>query len=77
MKLLCDEAALGEAGDSAELSEYLQNYHNHYHIGREGGPDWNSAVLDHKPNLFSIWKSQDNVSHMTTSLYICSCKFTL
>jgi hypothetical protein len=63
VKLLCDEAALGEAEDCAELSEYLQTYTNHYHIGREGEPDWNSAVLDQTPNLFSIGKSQENDSY--------------
>ena len=63
VRLLCDEAAVGEAEDSAELSDYLQSYQSHYHIGREGEPDWNHAVLDQKPNLFSVGKSQDNVSH--------------
>ena len=65
VKLMCDEAALGEAEDSAELSDYLQTYQTTYHIGREGEPDWNSAVLNQTPNLFSMGKSPDNVSHYT------------
>ena len=60
VKLLCDEAALGEAGDFAELSDSLQTYQSHYHIGREGKPDWNTAVLNQIPNLFSMGKSLEN-----------------
>lgn len=67
VKLLCDETVLGDAGDCAELSDYLQTYHSEYHIGSEGEPEWNHAVLDHTPHLFSIGKSQDSVSHIHTS----------
>ena len=75
VKLLCDEAALGEAEDCAELSEYLQTYTNHSHIGREGEPDWNSAILDQTPNLFSIGKSQENVSRHTMSMHVIYIMF--
>ena len=62
MKLLCDEAALGEVGDLSELCEYLQSYHSEYHIGSEEEPEWSRAVLHDKPHLFSIGKSQYTVS---------------
>ena len=62
MKLLCDEAVLGNASDSAELMDYLQAYDTQYHIGSEGEPEWNLAILGHVPHLFSVGKSQENVS---------------
>ena len=70
VKLLCDETVWGEAGDCAELSDYLQAYQSDYHIGSEGEPEWSRAVLDHVPHLFSIGKSQDNVSLYGRSLGI-------
>ena len=62
VKLLCDETALGEADDFSELSDYLQSYHSDYYIGSEGEEEWNHAILDNRPHLFSIGKSQDTVS---------------
>lgn len=62
MKLLCDEAVLGNVSDCAELVDYLQAYDTQYHIGSEGEPEWSHAILDHVPHLFSIGKSQENVS---------------
>ena len=59
---MCDEAALGEAGEPSELSDYLQEYRSHCHIGPEGEPGWSTAVLDHTPHLFAIGKSTENVS---------------
>ena len=62
VKLLCDETVLGEAENYSELSEYLQGYESDYHIGSEEEPEWEQAILNHVPNLFSLGKSQDTVS---------------
>lgn len=62
VKLLCDEAVLGNVSDCPELLDYLQAYDTQYHIGSEGEPEWNHAILSHVPHLFSVGKSQENVS---------------
>ena len=62
VKLLCDETVLGEAENHSEFSDYLQGYESDYHIGSEEEPEWEQAILNHVPNLFSLGKSQDTVS---------------
>lgn len=67
VKLLYDEASLGEIEDHSELVEYLESYDREFFIGTETEKEWEESVLNQVPNLFSIardqkevWKCYDN-----------------
>lgn len=62
VKLMYDEACLGEISDFTELVEYLRNYDNGSFIGCEDEELWKQAVLQEVPNLFSLGYNADNVS---------------
>lgn len=59
VKLLYDEAILGEAVDNRELSDYLQEYDKEWFIGNEESKEWNEHVLAEKQHLFSIGYDQE------------------
>ena len=61
MKLMYDEACLGEASDFSELAEYLGSYDNSSFIGCEDEESWKQAVLQEVPNLFSLGYDTSNV----------------
>ena len=66
VKLLYDEAAIGEASDNEELfSDYLSNYDTDWHIGNEDDGEWADAVLSQKPHLFSMDYDQETVSEIS------------
>ena len=64
VKLLYDEAILGEASDSSELVEYLTEYDREWYIGCEEESDWRVHILDRKPHLFSLGSDQQNVEFL-------------
>lgn len=61
VKLMYDEACLGEVDNFAELVEYLRNYDNSSFIGCEDEKSWKQAVLQEVPNLFSLGYNANNV----------------
>jgi hypothetical protein len=60
-KLTYDEAVLGPVGDHDELLETLNDYEENWFIGIENKPGWNEAILQEKPNLFTIGYDADKV----------------
>ncbi len=61
MRLLYDEASLGEVDSASELAEYLQDYDSNYFIGRESEAGWEEAIRTEKPHLFSLGRDPEKV----------------
>lgn len=57
-----DEAVLGEVTSHEELAEYLTEYENDWYMGKDTDDDWAKAVINNKPNLFSLGRNPDDVS---------------
>ncbi|KAM6274521.1 pecanex-like protein 4 isoform 2-T2 [Porphyrio hochstetteri] len=53
-KLMVDKASLGPAENFKELVNYLEEYENDWYIGLVSDLEWQQAVLQEKPYLFSL-----------------------
>lgn len=53
-KLMFDKACLGPVENFAELVSYLEEYDKNWFIGMVSEPQWQQAVLQEKPYLFSL-----------------------
>ncbi|XP_068110531.1 pecanex-like protein 4 [Hyperolius riggenbachi] len=53
-KLMVDKASLGPVEDFKELLNYLEEYDNDWYIGLVSDSEWQQAVLQEKPYLFSL-----------------------
>ncbi|KAM4013625.1 pecanex-like protein 4 isoform 1-T3 [Anomaloglossus baeobatrachus] len=53
-KLMVDKASLGPVEDFKELLNYLEEYDNDWYIGLVSDAEWQQAVLQEKPYLFSL-----------------------
>ncbi|XP_067847994.1 pecanex-like protein 4 isoform X2 [Heptranchias perlo] len=53
-KLMFDKASLGPVEDFAELVNYLEEYERDWFVGMVSEPQWQQAVLQEKPYLFSL-----------------------
>ncbi|XP_007902018.1 pecanex-like protein 4 [Callorhinchus milii] len=53
-KLMFDKASLGPVEDFAEMVNYLEEYEKDWFIGMVSEPQWQKAVLQEKPYLFSL-----------------------
>ncbi|XP_053553277.1 pecanex-like protein 4 [Bombina bombina] len=53
-KLMVDKASLGPLEDFKELLNYLDEYDNDWYIGLVSDAEWQKAVLQEKPYLFSL-----------------------
>lgn len=53
-KLMVDKASLGPVEDFKELINYLEEYDNDWYIGLVSDSEWQQAVLQEKPYLFSL-----------------------
>ena len=73
MKLMYDEASLGEIEDHSELSEYLESYSTDYFIGLESDQGWSEAVLTQVAHLFSIGRDPEKVAIASLLLYNTRC----
>ena len=61
VKLMYDEAVLGEVCDNAELTEYLIEYDTEWYIGCEGDQEWRACILSETPHLFSMGADKEKV----------------
>lgn len=80
MKLLYDEASLGEMETFSELAEALGEFDSECFIAPQSGEGWTEAVLNQVPRLFSIARSEENVSpfnlhFLFTEFEIFSCLY--
>lgn len=48
---------LGDIEDHDELEESLREFDTQWYIGVDGDAEWKAAVLDNRPNLFSLGHS--------------------
>ena len=69
-----DEAVLGPIDDFEELTEYLLDYENNWHMGNDNDDDWVNAVLKETPNLASVGYNKIEVSGHTFVLYFSDIK---
>eukprot|EP00079_Xenopus_tropicalis_P028550 XP_012823522.1 PREDICTED: pecanex-like protein 4 isoform X1 [Xenopus tropicalis] len=53
-KLMVDKSSLGQVEDFKELINYLEEYDNDWYIGLASDSEWQQAVLQEKPYLFSL-----------------------
>ncbi|XP_061232159.1 pecanex-like protein 4 isoform X3 [Neopsephotus bourkii] len=53
-KLMVDKASLGPIENFKELVNYLEEYENDWYIGLVSDLEWQQAVLQEKPYLFSL-----------------------
>ncbi|KAG8449384.1 hypothetical protein GDO86_016146 [Hymenochirus boettgeri] len=53
-KLMVDKASLGQVEDFKELINYLEEYENDWYIGLASDMEWQQAILQEKPYLFSL-----------------------
>ncbi|NXA10504.1 PCX4 protein, partial [Sapayoa aenigma] len=53
-KLMVDKASLGPVEDFEELVNYLEEYDSDWYIGLVSDLEWQQAVLQEKPYLFSL-----------------------
>ena len=65
-KLMLDSVLLGEIEEHGELEESLREFDTQWYIGMDGDPEWKAAVLDNKPNLFSLGHNNLQVSRRET-----------
>ena len=56
-KLMLDSVLLGDIEDHDELEESLREFDTQWYIGVDGDAEWKAAVLDNRPNLFSLGHS--------------------
>nr|XP_033808382.1 pecanex-like protein 4 [Geotrypetes seraphini]XP_033808383.1 pecanex-like protein 4 [Geotrypetes seraphini]XP_033808384.1 pecanex-like protein 4 [Geotrypetes seraphini] len=54
LKLMVDKASLGPVEDFKELLKYLEDYENDWYIGLVSDVEWQQAVLQERPYLFSL-----------------------
>lgn len=57
-----DEAVLGEITSFEECNEYLSEYESDWYMGKDTEDGWTAAVLNRKPNLFSLGRNTEDVS---------------
>ena len=58
---MLDQMLLGELNSPEEWQETLEEYDRDWYIGLEREPEWTAAVLDSRPNLFSLGHSNTQV----------------
>ncbi|XP_042302006.1 pecanex-like protein 4 isoform X2 [Sceloporus undulatus] len=54
VKLMVDKASLGPVENFKELLNCLEEYHSDWHVGLVSEKEWQQAVLQEKPYLFSL-----------------------
>ncbi|XP_020842141.1 pecanex-like protein 4 isoform X1 [Phascolarctos cinereus] len=53
-KLMLDKASLGPIEDFRDLASYLEEYEHDWYIGLVSDEEWQEAVIQEKPYLFSL-----------------------
>lgn len=66
---MLDSSLLGVINGHEELEESLQDFDKNWYIGRETDPEWKAAVLDNRPNLFSLGHNNIQVSSLLYSYH--------
>lgn len=65
-KLMVDKASLGPVENFKELVNYLEEYENDWYIGLVSDLEWQQAVLQEKPYLFSLGHDPNMVRRKIT-----------
>lgn len=64
---MVDKASLGPVENFKELVNYLEEYENDWYIGLVSDLEWQQAVLQEKPYLFSLGHDPNMVRRKITS----------
>ena len=54
VKLAIDQTLLGEASSLEELQEYMEEYDKTCYFGCDNDPEWQQAIVNNTPTLFSL-----------------------
>lgn len=76
-KLMLDQTLLGEATTNAELQEYLEEYDRDWYIGLEKDPEWTAAILESRPNLFSLGHNNTQNTYSSRTLTLQSMQVNI
>eukprot|EP00731_Ephydatia_muelleri_P038317 Em0718g2a len=63
VKLLYDDASLGEAQDDNEMAKCLESYDDDWFIGSETESKWEEAIRNKKPHLFSLGRDLEKSTY--------------
>lgn len=63
---MVDKASLGPVENFKELINYLEEYENDWYIGLVSDLEWQQAVLQEKPYLFSLGHDRNMVRRITS-----------
>lgn len=63
---MVDKASLGPVENFKELANYLEEYENDWYIGLVSDLEWQQAVLQEKPYLFSLGHDPNMVRNKMT-----------
>ena len=69
---MLDSVLLGDIEDHDELEESLREFDTQWYIGVDGDAEWKAAVLDNRPNLFSLGHSNLQVRWLDWVLFSTS-----
>lgn len=64
---MVDKASLGPVENFKELVNYLEEYENDWYIGLVSDLEWQQAVLQEKPYLFSLGHDRNMVRRIIAS----------
>lgn len=64
---MVDKASLGPVENFKELVNYLEEYENDWYIGLVSDLEWQQAVLQEKPYLFSLGHDRNMVRGIIAS----------
>ena len=65
VKLLYDDASLGEVQDDNEMAKCLESYDDDWFIGSETESKWEEAIRNKKPHLFSLGRDLEKVQRVS------------
>ena len=66
---MLDQILLGDISDGEELEACLTTLDREWYIGRESDPEWGTAVVNTRENLFSLGYSQAQVCSLRMSAF--------
>jgi hypothetical protein len=76
VKLMIDQAILGEASSNEEFDEYLTEYEQDWYLGLEKDAEWKEAIFEGKSNLLSLGNNAIKVRRLIGASVIGSLEMT-
>ncbi|WAR18991.1 PCX4-like protein [Mya arenaria] len=76
-KLMIDQMLLGELTSDEEWQEALEEYDDRWYIGAEREPEWTSAILEQRPNMFSMGQNTGQNTYSSRTLTLQSMQVSI